>query len=166
MIDYTTYLGPYVLCKTEKVLSTKEISTCSNTSCQQHEQEVYSRNFCDRCGHEIKKRQVPIEVDNVDEEDVRLNLLDEALCTAMGDEFYLWMEEHNTHIWLSNRKIPDVRDLTFDTEEIQFVPIDAKLIAEEVQKFSDFYEKELVILREEYGEENVEVQWGLVHFIS
>jgi hypothetical protein len=42
----------------------------------------------------------------------------------------------------------------------------AELIAKEIDQFGSFYEKEITILREEYGDENVEVQWGLVHYIS
>jgi len=168
-IDYTTYIGPQVRCKTKKVPSTKTIRTCSDATCKLYASEVYEKQkkFCGQCGSPVEDRALPIEVDNVIAHDVRMNLLDEALYDVPGDSFHFWMRDNNTHIWLANRHVPGARKFSFDPEsDIQYVPMTAELIAKEIDQFSSFYEKEITILREEYGAENVEVQWGLIHYIS
>jgi len=168
-IDYTTYIGPQVRCKTTKIPSTKTIRTCSDTACTLYSSEVYDKQkkFCGQCGSSVEDRELPIEVENVNVHDVRMNLLDEALYDVPGDSFHFWMRDNNVHIWLANHHVPDAREFSFDSkEDIQYVPMTAELIAKEIEQFSSFYEKEIAILQEEYGAENVEVQWGLVHYIS
>jgi hypothetical protein len=168
-ISYSTYMGPHVLCKTTKVPSTEKKRTCSRDTCSQYEQTIYDNRtkFCVQCGSPIADRDIPIQVDNVQIHQVHEELLEEALCPAHGDSFYSWMKEHNTHIWLANRHVSGARDFSFDPKEgIQLIPVTPELIATEITQFSDFYEKELVLLRQEYGEENVSVVWGLIHYIS
>jgi hypothetical protein len=168
-IDYTTYMGPHVRCKVTKVSSTEKHRTCSRDSCSQYEQRVYDNKtkFCVQCGSPIEDRDFPIQVDSVDAHEVREDLLDEALTTPSGDYFYRWMRDNNIHIWLANRHVPGARKFSFSPREnTQNVPVTPEMIAVEITAFSDFYEKELVILRQEYGEENVEVLWGLIHYIS
>ena len=168
-IDYTTYMGPHVRCKVTKVPSTEKKRTCSRETCSQYEQTVYDDNtkFCIQCGSPIEDRDFPIEVDSVSAYEVRMDLLEESLYDVPGDSFHRWQRENNTHIWLANRHVTDARDWSFNPkEDIQLVPVTPELIATEIEQFSDFYEKELVILRQEYGEENVAVEWGLIHYIS
>jgi acyl-homoserine lactone acylase PvdQ len=124
------------------------------------------KKFCDQCESSVKERTFPVEIENVNADDVRINLLDEALCNVPGDSFHFWMRDNNVHIWIANRRIPDVRDLSFNSKQnIQYAPFTAELIAKEIEQFSSFYEKEIVLLQQEYGEENVDVQWGLIHYI-
>jgi hypothetical protein len=172
-IDYTTYIGPHVRCKTTKVPSTKTIRTCSDAACANYGTDVprwvsdHFNNFCGKCGSPIQNRDLPTEVDNVNPYEVRMDLLNESLCDVPGDSFHFWMRDNNVHIWIANVRVPDAREFSFDSEaNIQYVPMNAELIAKETDQFSSFYEKELAILREEYGAENVEVQWGLIHYIS
>lgn len=168
-IDYTTYIGPHVRCKTKKVPSTKRIRTCSDATCKSYASQVYDdkKKFCEQCGAPIEDRDLLIEVDNVLAGEVRMDLLGESLYDVPGDYFHFWMRDNNVHIWLANVRVPDTRKFSFDPEEdIQYVPMNAELIVKETDQFSSFFEKELTILREEYGAENVEVQWGLIHYIS
>jgi len=168
-IDYTTYLGPHVRCKVTKVPSTKKIRSCSRETCSQYEQEIHSNKpgYCIQCGSPIAERDLPIEVDSVIAYEVRMDLLGESLYDVPGDSFHHWQKENNTHIWLANRHVPDARHWSFNPREnIQLIPVTPELMATEITQFSDFYEKELTILRQEYGEENVEVHWGLIHYIS
>lgn len=172
-LDFTTYIGPHVRCKTHKVPSTKPIRTCSDATCSNYGTDIPKwvsdnfNNFCGKCGSPIEDRTVAVQVDNVSSFTVRMDLLDEALCDIPGDSFHFWMQENNLQIWIANRQIPDVRNFSFDSEEnIQYVPITAELIATELDQFNCFFEKEIFILKEEYGVENVEVQWGLIHYIS
>jgi hypothetical protein len=104
--------------------------------------------------------------DAVDPDEV-LELLDEALFPPLGDSFRFWMQDHNTHLWLSNLDIPgQKRDFSFYPDaDIQLMPITPQLIDEEIARFTKRYKKELSVLREKYGAKNVEVKWGLIHEI-
>lgn len=167
-IDYTTYHGPYARCKTTKVESAKTKRTCSRESCSQYEREVYDKNtkFCVQCGSTIQDRQVLVLVDNVSAHEIRETLLAEALVTPGGDSFSVWMRDNNTHLWLANRRPPDARKWSFyPRETIQHTPVTPDLIAAEIEQFNTFFEKELTLLRQEYGEDNVVVEWGLIHYI-
>lgn len=171
-IDYKTYIGPHVLCKTSKIESSREIKTCSNTNCTLYSQDyslISDKKFCGYCGSPIQLRQLPIEISNVNAQEIQINLLGESLCVVPGDSFDKLMRDGDIHIWLSNRGeifIPNKRNYSFNPRNsIQYVPMDAELILNEKWQFSNFYEKEIFILREEYGPQNVEVQWGLVHYI-
>jgi hypothetical protein len=164
-IDYTTYVGPHVVCKLGKKTVSEKIRSCTNASCEQHKRAASSK-FCSKCGSPIDKVEIPKEVDTVNAHNVRMDLLGEALYDVPGDDFHFWMRDNNTHIWLANRKVPDTRSFSFDRHEIQNIPLTTEIIAAETEKFVNFYEKELFILRQEYGEENVSVVWGLIHYIS
>ena len=163
-----TYLGPHVCCKVEKVPSTRQIQSCSNDSCELAKRETYGvKKFCDNCGSPIAQRDLSTIVDSVDAHHVRMDLLSETLYDVPGDSFWQWMQDNNTHIWMANRHIPDARKFYFDTrEDIQYIPFALGAMQMEIIQFCDFYEKELVILRQEYGEENVEVRWGLIHYFN
>lgn len=162
----TTYTGPHIVCKTHKVSVEKTIRTCSNSTCSQYELEIYGNvKFCDQCGSPVQNRLVNYFEDNIDSFEVRMNL-DEALSEVPGDDFSSWMKKNDVHIWISNRHIPNVREFSFDDDGVRYVPITAELIADELEKFSVFFEKEIFILKEEYGAENVELKWGLIHYTS
>lgn len=168
-IDYTTYLGPHIRCKTNNVPSTETIITCSNTACTMYSIKLYGKQkkFCEECGSLVKERPVENKIQNVNANDVQVNLLNETLFNVPGDSFHFWMRDNNVHIWLANRRTSETRDFSFDYSEqdIQYVPMTAELIVKEIEQFSSFYEKEIVLLQQEYGEENVDVQWGLIHYI-
>ncbi len=93
-------------------------------------------------------------------------LLQDSLCVPGGDYFYSWMDANNTHVWLANRHIPGARNFYSERLEIQYIPITSELMVKEIDQFANFYERELGVLRQEYGKENVKIQWGLIHYIS
>lgn len=169
-IDYSTYLGPYVSCKTHKVDKTRTKRTCSKVDCSKYESEVWDKNtkFCDVCGSSINDREYIVQVSNVDSGELRMTL-DEALVTPAGDSMWKWMRDNDIHLWISNLiKIPGQdRNFSFDPKyEEQYVPhIDQGMIDAELKAFSDCFSKEIQLLRQEYGEYNVSLHWGLVHYI-
>lgn len=170
-IDYSTYIGPYVSCKTHKVDETRTKRTCSNTACAKHEHEVWDKNtqFCSACGAAIADREYVVQVDNVNASEIQVTLLAEALTRPLGDSMWKWMQDNNLHLWISNMlTIPgQERNFSFDPKyEEQYIPnIDQAMIDAEMERFTDRFEKEIELLRQEYGEYNVALQWGLVHYI-
>lgn len=167
-IDLTTYLGPYVLCKTHKVEQVRKKRTCSSLSCSKHESEVWDKNtqYCPACGTAILEREYTVQVPNVDRHEVQCGLLQESLVVPAGDEMWQMMKDQNFHIWISN--IENVAPRQFGNnprEGSHFSPIIPEIIATESELFYDRFEKEIQILRQEYGEENVSFGWGMVHYI-
>lgn len=170
-MSYSSYLGPYVRCKTHKVVSKQQKKRCSNKKCPEfkHFDSFSKAKFCGVCGSPIETFEIDVSVPNIQSDDVRLNLLNEALCEPAGDSFYFWMEKNDVHIWLANRLVATAKGrqrYIIDSEEISLTPVSPESLQGEIKDFQSFYEKELVILRQEYGEENVEIQWGLIHDIS
>jgi len=167
-IDYTTYMGPYARCKTSKVPATEKISTCSNEQCKEHPTKIWDKKkkFCEGCGSPIQERDIPIQVDNVNAYELRMSIK-ESLYDVPGDSWRFWMRENNTHVWLANQRVSGARGFSFDPEgNIQFIPVTPELMAAEIKLFIEHYTKELDVLRQAYGEDNVEIQWGLIHYIS
>lgn len=166
-ISCTTYIGPYVSCKTHLVDETRTKRTCSNEKCNKYESEIGTKNFCDTCGAPIESREYTVEVANVDRHEVGEQLLSQALTTPWGDYMSLWMKNTNQHIWLANGSIPNqVRKLSHDAKSDEYTfPVDQELITAELNLFSDRFEKEIELLRQEYGPFNVSLHWGVVHYM-
>jgi hypothetical protein len=161
--------GPYVVCKTKIIPSVQNIYTCSNFECESYNNRIFDKKnkFCQYCGSTCTERQINIEVSNIDSYEIAVDLLKEALFTPTGDSFFCWMLKNNTHIWISNKNIPNARKWSFyPHEDIQYIPITPDLIDFEKEQFCNFHEKELEILYKEYGKENVEIQWGIINDIS
>jgi hypothetical protein len=148
------YLGPFVSCNIHVKTIFQSIKSCSNKSCSKYSKQV-SDNFCPNCGNSIETSEVPIEGEVPVESEV---------LEILGDSLYIPIleEETKSHVWLPNQKIPGTRN--FHIEEFGRTVITSEQITEEKSRFSDFYEKELVILRQEYGENEVFVNWGFVRY--
>lgn len=162
-LNYTTYVGPYISCKTSKVPSTKTVFGCPTPGCQPN--TLYqSTSFCPVCGSKIEKKEQNCEIDNVNHQEVQ-EQLKESICVVPGDYFCYFMREKNVHLWIANKRITN-RSFEHDSKDgIDLFPINEDLIDSEKKLFLDFYQKELLFLNEQYGEENVDVQWGLIHYV-
>lgn len=163
----TTYFGPYVCCRTSKIQSSAKINTCSYETCEEYPNKVWSkeRKFCNKCGSPIQNREVTVEIDNVNYSNLQEKIL-EALCVVPGDNFHFWMRDNNSHIWIANRRNPNARNYFGAIPEHMSHPINvtAKLITDDLEEFRKFYNKELDVLNKNYGEENVDVQYGIINY--
>lgn len=167
-IDLTTYLGPYVLCKTHKVEEVRKKRACSNTACSKYESEVWDKStqFCPSCGSGILEREYTVTVANVNRNEVQCDLLREALVVPAGDEMWQMMKDQDFHIWISNYgNIAPRRFSNNPREGSHFSPITPEIMVSESDAFYARFEKEIQILRQEYGEENVSLGWGMVHYV-
>ena len=45
------------------------------------------------------------------------------------------------------------------------INVTAKLITDDLEEFRKFYNKELDVLNKNYGEENVDVQYGIINYL-
>ncbi len=167
-IDRTTYLGPYILCKVTKVPSTMKVFTCSKSDCKKYEYSFYpvdKRKFCETCGSAILGREKPIEIDSVDCHELQM-VIKENLMTAYGDYMRSWMRDKNVHIWIANQSVPEVRKFYIDRDQDNVTEINLKMITDESNRFAEFFEKEIVALCDQYGRDNMEYKWGVIHMIS
>lgn len=169
-ISTSSYIGPYVVCKTHKVPSVENIRTCSDPSCKKYSERYWgdSTKFCPDCGTKILEREKPIQIDNANYWEVQ-QLIQESLCVPSGDSFHEILEEKSQHIWIANRTVPDcARNFWFNSRDYDtsLTEITPEMCQDETQKFKLFFEKEIEILRAEYGEENVSVHWGYLSWVS
>lgn len=168
-LDYTVHLGPYVVCKFTMKLQTSKIRSCPNDVCSQHKQLCWDSNkkFCVQCGRPISMVEVMDVVPSVDT-DVVQQEFKERLCLVGGDDFYKWMKDNKSHIWISNAIPPKgSRQETFDpTSGMELVEVNLDLITEEVFQFVKLHVEDLEVLRKHYGDGNVKVRWGLLSWVS
>jgi len=148
-IDYGIYVGPYAKCLISKKADILRTRKCSNALC---ETKPIIGEFCSTCGSKVVNVDVPCEVD----------VQNRAKICALLYEALISVKIEGCHVWYSNRlcnfgtQIDSVRD--FPLVEA----FEKHVQADEVNAFESLFEKELNILREQYGADAVFIQWGLV----
>lgn len=95
-IDITTYLGPYLECKSSRMKVHEKYRACDNEKCSHYHKEVGNyrpQRFCPDCGSKIEE----IEKDSINTDEVAQKLkevlyhahrLEEFL---KGGPFYIWL---------------------------------------------------------------------------
>ena len=164
-IDYSTYVGPYAECHFSSKDAVDKYRCCLTKTCKlYHNKILHDYKFCNQCGAKIECAEVPVVVDDVDTEEIRMSF-NEVLCTPMGDGLYFWQKKNKTHIWMPNRHLkcdeyPRI-ELKHRGSSIREIPIDFPRV--QLNAFISQFDKELAVLCDKYGAENVKVKWGIVH---
>lgn len=162
--DTNLLLAPYVVCKVSDIEKDFEKLTCTNVKCINHG-EHKSTNFCSTCGSKIGKVSFKKKESCVNYSHVQIDLLKESLCVVPGDQYYSYMKKNNIHFWISNRlsfrclTSGDCSDLSCETQPTEITP---ELISLQIEKFKSHYKKEIDILNDVYGKDNVEIKFGLI----
>lgn len=164
-VDRNLYFGPYVKCKAEFV--EKEISDPGCTKCnKKHE----SASFCPTCGSPIGKlvrKERDTKVDTWD--------LVERMKEKLSN---VWSPYESSNTWgnagfdyyIPNVEVKGIGGHTPDKgdhcgEDDDFaLPISADLIERELEKFGEFFKKELAMLKKEYGDYTI--AWGIMQWYS
>jgi len=127
--------------------------------CLKHPKSKQENNkFCSECGSEIVSQDYFI-TEEYSAMDV-LNNWDhyvvDRLCSI----------EYKSNILLPNKYPPN--DINVDEESCDFHNLLDKqeIITKQVEWFKKVYEDEIVYLKSQFGEENVVVGWGLIHYWS
>jgi hypothetical protein len=154
-IDYSIYIGPFVRCKVTKKEVERERRTCPNTNCHNHNRQIYAF-FCSVCGSKIGRVKYKEEEDVIDYDEVSKKIKHNLVCRINRDK---------EHIWIGNR-IDDQCHLSYDPTELESGYDVCQKWMSEVRSFVAFYVEEIRILRQEYGETDVEVLWGVIHTAS
>lgn len=165
-IDYTVYVGPFLKCKNAKVDGERTIRTCTKPSCKQNKKESWDRDkkFCEECGSPIGDVVIKVKQDKVDCDPSIVN--DKLMIYRLDAK-----DAHGYDVWISNQYRQNrgkVREFSFDpkSDGEQYVEISIEMIRDEMQEFVQQFEKQIDKLTRLYGEDNVELKWGLIHEIN
>ena len=153
-VSYSVHIGPFVRCK-KTISRMADHYRCANPECRNHESVTRYKgmNFCETCGNEIEMFQKTVKVRGAD--------------LLKGDDLYARSEDWNGEeaIFFPNIEYRSDRgkwrtiNLREDTVCSE-VPTGA--CERELAEFNDRFADSLAILRQAYGDENVEVLWGVV----
>lgn len=155
-IDYYANIGPYVVCQNSTMEVEETVDGCPK--CQRHRWEKVK--FCPDCGTLIAEFSRTVIKHKINAHEL-VEVLDEAL-SLRNDAYNL---PKNVDVWKSNRGTnsfvsADLADrFNYDIGLLDLTDIN---IMEQITAFKEQFKKELVVLREQYGPENVNVCWGVV----
>ncbi len=160
-IGYTVHVGPYVKCNYEMVEVEAPYMGCPDLN-----HKGFVEKFCSKCGKAAilltKKDMKP---------SVRISELEEMLYDLKinydnmhSHSFY---DENSVYYFSNTRKTP--RPFSFDPRSDDFTLdfIDNKVdIQAEIDWLIQNYSKYIEILKKLYGEDKVEISWGVVSYGS
>jgi len=167
-LDYSIHIGPYLECQVAKVQVQKEKRTCVNVECKNHGKAFYSQYapiekiFCELCGNKIETISTPIEMDSVHTGELRDKIKEKLI--PLGGNF----NSKEEHYWVSNQR--EDSHISYDPK----TPDEEKIITELVfnkmsammSQFEEYFEKEIKIIKKEYGEDRVKIKFGVLCNVS
>ncbi len=153
-IDYSVHVGPYIVVHNPPVETTEEYHSCPTKGCPNHKRHM-SEKFCPACGSGIRVVQFPTKApkdfDVYKEFDSRLC---EAFCDGGPEDL------KDAMVFLSDEKGHDV---VFDpTNELVDIDLRAVNMPESLDRFQEAFAKEIQRLKEVFGEQAVELRWGVI----
>lgn len=156
MTSQNIYLGPYVKCPVSIVTKTVRVSGCPKCKIQ-----LYSK-FCGGCGAKKGKFSTETTTRKIDIFNLlwNLNKISDVCCSNSFDFFIAKIKLKNIN------RDPFVRNDYKNGNEFYGaeVAIPEKTIADEIVAFKTTLEKELKVLKKQYGE--ISIEWGLLIWFS
>lgn len=150
-IDYNTYVGPYLKVKNLPKTSTETYHTCVNKKCDNHKKDLYSQ-FCSSCGSKVEEMIRSCE-NTVFVEPTDSFKLHEITFYDSENYDYFIPNDGKLGLWADGRT------------ELE-IPIKNNTPENELEKFKSRFKKEISILHKEYGENLIEVKWGVLIWCS
>lgn len=163
-IDYSTYVGPYVVCAVNLWGVSRSRRSCPNPTCKNHGAYMPA-GFCPTCGTAVSDVRFSEQEFAVDDDDLR-EQIDERLVTAHGGAYAEWTHTNSAHLWKPNVAWASLRDPHLDRTDFNLQDITADLVQAELAQFESFFAPELAQLRTAYGEAAVSVRWGVIQDYS
>jgi hypothetical protein len=160
-IDINTFVGPFVACKNEAADVERTVRCCTNAECHKHKYNIFDKGtkFCVACGSAIDKVTITVEGQKVS-------------CGDMVEEFHddLWVasgeygfDDKSIDTWISNKGAGKYYDAKRECYAKVIKPED---IEPQIEAFKEKHSAALAKLIEAYGEENVEIKWGVLGWMS
>lgn len=170
-VDYTVYVGPWFLCRTERVREPDATKWCCvNQACIAHGAPARAEvRFCSVCGQTLTGREVPgRERDAVDPDGVEETIGEDVLILVYrGSQRITTALPPGIHVWLPNLRLTaSGRPLSFNLRrESEFRDLEG-LDGAEVTWLLGQYRREYHLLRDAYGGDKVETGWGVLTYCS
>jgi hypothetical protein len=157
-IDYHTHVGPYIRVKNTPTTGKEEYFSCPNSKCLNHQSKI-SDKFCGKCGSQItlisKPTLTPVKFDVYDETNEELrDAMTEEKPGYEGYEFFVT----NLTDGIGKSFNPKYEHYIFNTT--------SEKVTDELKKFKKVNKKHIDRIEEVFGKENVEVEWGVLGWMS
>jgi hypothetical protein len=154
-VDYTAYVGPYIQVHNPPRPSFEEYHTCTTANCSNQNKPMSSK-FCPVCGGAVTLQsrpcQSPVQLDVFSE-------FNERLCEALSE--YKPKDSKNEIFLIGNKQ--GIPGRSFDPiETCSAVDMTGFNITQETMLFRDMLTAELARLKEIFGEDAVQVKWGIL----
>lgn len=148
---FSVYVGPYARCENTAKKVTRQVRTCPTVTCERHGMaHSHVIAFCATCGGKLE----------------RMSIERDGWLVSVGDvyeAFHDRMREIGSsdvlNLWISNSS-KDGHGETYDCEAGELA--DGENIKTEVAAFKSAFASELGHLRALYGDDKVEVRWGVI----
>jgi hypothetical protein len=157
-VDITVMLSTYVKCKKGMKTEKKGEFFCDVKSCKKYNKTINSEGeFCSNCGKKLSIREIDIEVEEVDPFDM-----------TDGDAIFYIDTNDKYDVFLPNSKsgepkLPpslDVKRLDTCIHEVNPESIPAH-----IEWFKKKFKKQISMLEEAYGKDNVSIHFGLINWV-
>lgn len=164
-VDTNTHIGPYIKVKgTKKETIERNIITCLNKECERHKNNLSAeKNFCSDCGSKIGSLKYKEKI-SLDPYDL---IYDEPYEDEFYDELCHAFDEKKTHYFIPNEETPfDKKRGTIDENDNGLVDLTDYNSKEEIEWFKKRYKKIIDVFHKEFGENCLEVRWGIIQWYS
>jgi len=158
-IDYNTHVGPYIQVYNPKKPSTKEYHSCPDKKCFNYGSEL-SNKFCPNCGRAIILVTFPCTAAT------DFDIYEEKMDNDLSEIVTEWKPDgmESCMLFVSNRKgfgkSYDARSDCYVSE------CNETTVVADVQRFITTFGKQIVRLKEVFGEKNVQIKWGVIGWAS
>jgi hypothetical protein len=160
-VDINTYVGPYLKVYNPKKDSYEKYNSCSDKKCPKYKEEI-NANFCPHCGAKIKTISIPSK-EKISMWEVLENL-GETLSEAMTEYKPDKMDDYTFVIpntYFLKRKTNFNGD-----REAYIVTCYGEMVTQEALLFDKQFRKEITVIREKFGDINVNLEWGVLGWMG
>jgi hypothetical protein len=170
-VDYTVYVGPWVLCRCGRVLEAGGLRWCCvNPECIAcNAPALAEMRFCSLCGRTLTGRQdSDRERDALDPVELQERFDDALLLVRNGGQPDSPALRLGTHAWLPNVvRVGDPGRYAHLDPRQHSVALDLRALPALEQGWLQLeYAEQLAALHAAYGTGNVEVGWGVLTYTS
>jgi hypothetical protein len=169
------YVGPYfkAIARSRLITAVRE-QVCTNPNCKS--KDSVSGKYCKECGSQIGSVEytefgLPDELSPFNVSEYINERMHSPGCNNGPIESG---EGYNVHFWIPNITpknpiLPDgytKRDFSVTEDEQSNQSIDIATVKNDCAYLASNFSKDFAMLKERYGEENVELDWGIITYMN
>lgn len=156
MAHHTFYVGPYLACQDKEIEVVKKTKKCKSLDCPNFNQTLSEAIFCPKCGKPLQEEENKYKTWLSFVEDEKWYELEESL-----DSGEINILEYRD---ADKNRIVVATDIVRIDEYTTILLSDDKMpnFDQEKQQFAERYAKQIEILKSIFGEDKVQVKWGVI----